>query len=100
MTRSSKILLLACIALAAPSFADTACRDIGASSARLRAASMVMPAKPAQLRVGVDRAVMSGAEVTALRNHLRIAAANCQLARRNEAKSETEMASDQLDDLK
>jgi len=98
------IWLLSCVILAAaPALADNACSEKAASPAQLRAASTVMPAKPAQLRVvAPGGAAMGGAEVTALRNDLRAATANCLMAQRAETQRParpTAIASGLLDDL-
>jgi hypothetical protein len=96
MTTLSKLSLVACAILAVPALADSTCQEKAAP--QLRAVSAVMPAKPSQLRVAATS--MSGAEVTALRNGLRFAIGNCQVAERSEPKKRpTSIASGLLDDL-
>jgi len=72
--------------LTAPVLAGGVCSEKAVTMAKFRGAALATPVKPAQLRVMLPGGgVMTGAEVTVLRNALRAAVIACQMASRDEA---------------
>jgi hypothetical protein len=72
-------IAMVAVSAAAPAAADDGCKEkLAAMMAQLKSVSDAEPAKPSQLQVTVPHgANISGAELTALRNSIRMAKSNC-----------------------